>query len=94
LDPAVEGRRIHAWARSMNWNDALAALRRVFPDRNLPDDIDGGNGIMKYHLEEGGDEFAAELRAKWDIGGEGEDGKSSTWLPLEQAVKETVDFGS
>ena len=39
LDPDVQNERILAFAHPYNWNDILAALRRLFPDRRFPEDI-------------------------------------------------------
>lgn len=38
-DPRVENERILAYAEPFNWNDVLAQLRRLYPDRSFPKDI-------------------------------------------------------
>jgi len=38
-DPRVENERILAYAEPFNWNDVLAQLRRLYPDRSFPEDI-------------------------------------------------------
>ena len=39
LDPQVENERILAFAYPYNWNDILAILRKLYPDRTFPNDI-------------------------------------------------------
>lgn len=38
-DPRVENERILAFAEPFNWNDILAVLRKLYPDRTFPKDI-------------------------------------------------------
>lgn len=40
LDPGVENERILAFAHPFNWNDILTALRKIYPDRKFPKDIE------------------------------------------------------
>ena len=40
LDPDVQNERILAFAYPFNWNDILAVLRKIYPDRKFPDDIE------------------------------------------------------
>ena len=40
LDPEVENERILAYAHPFNWNDVLAALRKIYPDKKFPNDIE------------------------------------------------------
>lgn len=40
LDPDVQNERILAFAYPFNWNDILAVLRKTYPDRKFPKDIE------------------------------------------------------
>lgn len=40
LDPAVENERILAFAHPFNWNDILAILRKLYPEKKFPTDIE------------------------------------------------------
>lgn len=40
LDPGVENERILAYAQPFNWNDALAVLRKMYPDKLFPANIE------------------------------------------------------
>ncbi|KAF6218188.1 hypothetical protein HO133_006148 [Letharia lupina] len=40
LDPEVENERILAFAHPYNWNDVLAVLRKIHPDKNFPTDVE------------------------------------------------------
>ena len=39
LHPEVENERILAYAHPFNWNSVLACLRRIWPDKEFPEDI-------------------------------------------------------
>ena len=41
LSKAVQNERIFAFAEPYTWNEVLAILRRVYPSRKFPDDIQG-----------------------------------------------------
>lgn len=40
LAPDVENERILAFAYPFNWNDILAILRKLYPDKKFPNDIE------------------------------------------------------
>lgn len=40
LAPDVENERILVFAYPFNWNDILAILRKLYPDKKFPDDIE------------------------------------------------------
>ena len=40
LDPEVENERILAFAYPINWNDVLATLRKLYPHKKFPADIE------------------------------------------------------
>ena len=40
LDPDVENERILAFAYPYNWNEVLATLRKIYPDKKFPADIE------------------------------------------------------
>lgn len=40
LDPDVENERILAFAHPFNCNETLACLRRMYPDKKFPEDIE------------------------------------------------------
>ena len=40
LDPEVENERILAFAYPFNWNDILATLRKLYPHKKFPADIE------------------------------------------------------
>ena len=40
LNPEVENERILAFAYPFNWNDVLATLRKIYPDKKFPADIE------------------------------------------------------
>lgn len=39
LDPEVKNERILAFAHPYNWNDILAVLRKIYPNKLFPTDI-------------------------------------------------------
>ena len=39
LDPRVGNERILAFAEPFNWNDILAVLRKLYPERRFSDDV-------------------------------------------------------
>ena len=40
LDPEVQNERILAFAEPYNWNAILAILRKIYPDKGFPADIE------------------------------------------------------
>lgn len=39
LDPEVNNQRLQAWGDNCNWNDILAIMRRLYPQRHFIDDL-------------------------------------------------------
>ena len=39
LDSEVDNARLQAWADYCNWNDVLAIMRKLYPQRTFPDDL-------------------------------------------------------
>jgi len=39
LDPDVKNARLQAWAQYCNWNDVLAVMRKLYPQRHFIDDL-------------------------------------------------------
>lgn len=79
LDPEVSNERIYAWAKPFNWNDVLAILRKLFPNKTFVDDLpDMGQLVGKVD-----DELGLKLIKRW--------GKQDRWTPLEQSVKENLE---
>ena len=39
LDPGVKNARLQAWAQYCNWNDVLAVMRKLYPQRQFIDDL-------------------------------------------------------
>lgn len=67
-----------AWARSFNWNDVLAIMRRLYPNRKFVDDLPGQGKILTTFDTE----VPLRLLKKWA----GQD----DFLSLEQTVQEAV----
>ncbi|KAL8895906.1 MAG: hypothetical protein Q9207_007957 [Kuettlingeria erythrocarpa] len=74
IDPDVEGQRILAFAHPFNWNDVLACLRKLAPERPFPADIEG-QGRDLSRLDNGP---GAELLRKFGRSG---------WTSMEESVK-------
>jgi hypothetical protein len=79
LDPDVRNQRIHAWSAPFNWNDILAIMRRLWPERKFIDDLPG-LGKMLGTVD---DRLGVSLMKKWA----GQDG----WTSLEQGIMETME---
>ena len=76
-DPRVENERILAFAEPFNWNDILAHLRRLYPERKFPEDItDAPRDLSTLDNSRG-----AHLLQAY-----GRDG----WTSLEESVKENT----
>ncbi|EON67534.1 hypothetical protein W97_06902 [Coniosporium apollinis CBS 100218] len=74
----VANERIYAYAAPFSFNDALAVLRKAYPQRKFPDDIpDVGKDLTKVPRER------AEQLLK-DTGRPG-------WASFEQSIKESVE---
>ncbi|KAH8804381.1 hypothetical protein F5884DRAFT_406298 [Xylogone sp. PMI_703] len=79
LDPEIKNRRIHAWAMSMNWNDALNSMRLLQPSRQIPGKIPG-MGEMEYTVDDG---IAPSLMKKWS---------GQSWTSLDEGIREMLEF--
>jgi hypothetical protein len=80
LDPEVKSKRIYAIAKHVTWNDHLAVMRKMFPERKFMDDLKD-LGIFSGRVEDGG--LGLELLKKW--------GPQDDWVPLEIGIQETLD---
>ena len=77
IDPDVENERIIGFAEPYNWNDILAVLRKLCPEKTFPEDLkDCPRDLMKIPTERG-----AELLRKFGRNG---------WTGLEESVKENI----
>lgn len=74
----MQGQRIQAWAVPFNWNDILAIMRKLYPDRQFIEDMPG----MGRLLHSTGTFFGRDLLRKW---------KGDDWATLEEGVRETLD---
>ncbi|KAL1858997.1 hypothetical protein VTK73DRAFT_7715 [Phialemonium thermophilum] len=81
LDPTVDNARIQAWAQPFNWNDILAILRKLYPNRTFVDDLPGLPDKSEVQLTTDVSEALALLK-KWG----GQDG----WISLEETVADSV----
>ncbi|KAF4339729.1 NADPH-dependent aldehyde reductase [Fusarium beomiforme] len=80
IDPDVKGARIPALAKSFNWNNALAIMRKAYPEEDFEDDFIPGDPVLSYKIE---DNIAPELLQKW---------AGRDWISLEKGITETIDF--
>jgi hypothetical protein len=81
LDPEVKDARIQAWGHSVHWNEVLAVLRELCPERTFVDDYP-----ESYHLQVSVDQSqSVELMKKWS-------GKAdrSGWTTLKESIVENV----
>lgn len=79
IDPDVKNERIYAIARHSTWNDHLAIMRKMYPDRKFIDDMDD-LGIFSGTVDAS---LALKLVKKW--------GGQDDWTSLEQGIKEALD---
>jgi hypothetical protein len=78
LDPDVKNVRLQSWGHSAHWNEILAILRELRPQKTLIEDYP-----KSYHLQVLVDQSDSEaLLKKWS----GQDG----WTPLRQSVSENI----
>ncbi|KAF5973505.1 NADPH-dependent aldehyde reductase [Fusarium bulbicola] len=80
IDPDVKGARIQALAESFNWNNALAIMRKAYPEEDFEDDFIPGDPVLSYKIE---NDIAPELLQKW---------AGREWISLEKGIRETIDF--
>lgn len=77
LYPDVNNERLFAWAAPYNWNDILAILRNLYPDRKFIEDIpDLGRDLSKVSNER-----AEEIVKRF--GGPG-------WTSLEDSIRDAA----
>lgn len=78
LDPEVKNARLQVWGHSTHWNEVLAVLRNLRPQRKFVDDYP-----HPYHIKVSVDQSdAIELLKKWA----GKDG----WTSLEESIFESI----
>jgi len=78
VDPDVRNERILAYAYPFNWNDVLACLRKIKPEKKFPNDFPNNDkDLSKVNNSRG----AELLKA---FGREG-------WTGLEESVRENVE---
>ncbi|PNP85405.1 hypothetical protein FNYG_01234 [Fusarium nygamai] len=80
IDPDVKGARVPALAEAFNWNNALAIMRKAYPEEDFEDDFVPGNPVLSYKIE---NDIAPELLQKW---------AGREWISLEKGITETIDF--
>ncbi|EXK35932.1 hypothetical protein FOMG_09126 [Fusarium oxysporum f. sp. melonis 26406] len=80
IDPDVKGARIPALAKSFNWNNVLAIMRKAYPEEDFEDDFVPGDPVLSYKIE---NDIAPELLQKW---------AGREWISLEKGITETIDF--
>lgn len=79
LDPETKNARLHSWGHSSNWNEFLAILRELRPEKEFIDDYPD-----PYYLTISADQSEpVALLKKWA----GQDG----WRPLKQSITEGVE---
>lgn len=78
LDPHVSDERLQAWADKCNWNDILAIMRKLYPQRHFIDDLPG---MAKLDITT---DLALPLALlnKW--------GHQTGWRTLEQTVEDNT----
>jgi len=78
LDPDVVSKRIHVWGRLYTWNQVLATMRKLFPQRTFVDDIQS-NETIKMTVDQ---TLALSLLKKW--------GGREEWRNLEDTVLDNL----
>ena len=83
LDTEVKNARLQTWGHSAHWNDILAILRRLRPQRKF---VDGHPDPqhLKVSVDQG---ESLALLEKWSSGSRS--GKGG-WTPLEESVLENT----
>jgi len=78
LDGEVKNKRLQAWAQGCTWNDILAILRELYPDRKFIDDLPGQErpGVTSDFT------LQMELLKKW--------GNQEGWRTLEQTIEDNM----
>ncbi|KAG2027465.1 hypothetical protein GB937_001209 [Aspergillus fischeri] len=78
LDPDINNERLQAWAENCNWNDILAIMRKMYPQRQFVDDLPG-MGKLSITADF---TLPLALLKKW--------GDQIGWRTLEQTVEDNV----
>lgn len=66
IDPDVENERILGFAEPFNWNDILACLRKIYPEKKFPEDIkDEPRDLSKPENSRGAALLKAFGRPRW-----------------------------
>lgn len=79
LDPDVSNRRIHAWSTPFNWNDVLAIIRDLYPEKTIIEDLPN----MGKFMGTVDDSLGLELMKRW--------GSQDGWTSLEEGIRQTVE---
>lgn len=78
LDPEVKNARLQAWAEYCDWNDVLAIVRRLYPQRTFVNDIPTPIALsMTTDLSQ-----PLALLKKW--------GNQDGWKSLEETVADNM----
>lgn len=78
LSESVRNERIYAAAAPFSWNQVLAILRKLYPSKNIPDDIEGSKLSIMVYPSKRGEQLLQDI-----FGLEG-------WVSLERTVAENV----
>ncbi|OAX81997.1 hypothetical protein ACJ72_03657 [Emergomyces africanus] len=74
----VRGERLFAFAQPYNWNDILAVMRKLYPDREFIDDLpDLGRDLSKVSSQ-GAEDLLRRISGR-------------AWIDFEQTIKEATD---
>ena len=80
LDSKLKNARIHAWGRDCNWNDILAILMRLRPDREFIPDFPNPQHLS---ITTGSEQTLALLK-EW--------GHQDGWRALEDTIADNLAF--
>jgi hypothetical protein len=83
LDPEVKNARLQSWGHSTHWNEILAILRKLRPQRKFIEDYPGPMPKLKVSLDQ--TESVALLK-KWS----GNPNKNG-WTSLEDSISENIN---
>ena len=79
LDPGAKNARLQSWGHSAHWNDVLAIMRKLRPQKKFIDDYPS-----PYHVKVSVDQSdSITLLRKWA----GKDG----WTSLEDSIAENIN---
>lgn len=78
LSESVKDERIYAAAAPFSWNQVLAILRKLYPSKEIADDIEGSKLSIMVYPSQRGEQLLRDI-----FGLEG-------WVSLEQTVAENV----